>query len=123
MKTDIKNRADIEKLINAFYNKIKTDSEIGYFFMDVAKVNWETHLPKMYDFWENIMFSTGNYTGNPMVKHKELHQKSEMKEAHFKHWNVLFNQTVDELFAGEKAEEIKQRAMNIASLLIVKTIG
>jgi hemoglobin len=123
MKTDIKNRPDIEKLINAFYNKIKTDSEIGYFFMDVAKVNWETHLPMMYDFWENIMFSTGNYTGNPMVKHKELHQKSEMKEAHFKHWNVLFNQTVDELFAGEKAEEIKQRAMNIGSLLIVKTIG
>lgn len=123
MKTDIKNRSDIEKLINTFYGKIKTDAKIGYFFTDVAKVNWEDHLPKMYDFWENIMFSKGNYTGNPMIKHKELHQKSEMKEAHFKHWNALFNETVDELFSGEKAEEIKQRAMNISGVLMYKTIG
>ncbi|CAM3873875.1 group III truncated hemoglobin [Flavobacterium sinopsychrotolerans] len=123
MKTDIKNRNDIEKLINAFYGKIKTDTKIGYFFTDVAKVNWEEHLPKMYDFWENIMFSKGNYTGNPMSKHKELHQKSEMKEAHFQHWNALFNETVDELFTGEKAEEIKQRAMNISGVLMYKTIG
>jgi hemoglobin len=123
MKTDIKNRNDIEKLINTFYNKIKTDTKIGYFFTDVAKVNWEEHLPKMYDFWENVMFSNGNYTGNPMTKHKELHQKSEMKEAHFQHWNALFNATVDELFTGEKAEEIKQRAMNISAVLMYKTIG
>ena len=116
MKTDIKNRNDIEKLINTFYGKIKTDAKIGYFFTDVAKGNWEDHLPKMYDFWENIMFSNGNYTGNPMVKHKALHQKSEMKEAHFQQWNALFNETVDELFAGEKAEEIKQRAMNISGV-------
>ncbi|HEX9150889.1 MAG TPA: group III truncated hemoglobin [Flavobacterium sp.] len=123
MKTDIKNRKDIEKLVNTFYEKIKTDAKIGYFFTDVAKVNWEAHLPKMYDFWDNILFSNGNYTGNPMIKHKELHQKSEMKEAHFQHWNALFNATVDELFTGEKAEEIKQRAMNISALMVFKTIG
>lgn len=122
MKTDIKNRNDIEKLVNAFYDKIKTDGTIGYFFTDVAKVNWELHLPVMYDFWENILFFNGNYTGNPMVKHKELHQKSEMKEAHFQHWNALFNETVDQLFIGEKATEIKQRAMNISALLMYKTI-
>lgn len=123
MKADIKNRNDIEKLVNTFYGKIKTDPNIGYFFTAIAQVNWEDHLPKMYDFWDNILFYKGDYTGNPMIKHKELHQKSEMKEAHFKHWNTLFNETVDELFAGEKAEEIKQRAMNISALLMFKTIG
>ncbi|TDE51106.1 group III truncated hemoglobin [Flavobacterium sp. GT3P67] len=123
MKTDIKNRADIEKLINAFYDRIKTDSKIGYFFNDVAKVNWEKHLPKMYDFWENIIFSTGDFIGNPMAKHKELHQKSTMTEAHFQNWNALFNETVDELFIGEKAEEIKQRAANIAMAMMYKTLG
>jgi len=123
MKADLKNRNDIEKLINTFYGKIKTDTKIGYFFTDVAKVNWEDHLPKMYDFWENIMFSNGNYAGNPMTKHKELNQKSEMKETDFQHWNALFNATVDELFTGEKAEEIKQRAMNISAVLMYKTKG
>ena len=122
MKTDIKNRNDIEKLVNAFYEKVKTDKVIGYLFTDVAHVNWESHLPKMYDFWENILFSTGNYNGNPMVKHKELHEKSEMNKSHFQHWNTLFNKTVDELFVGQKAEEIKERAINISAAMMYKTL-
>ena len=79
MKTDIRNRKDIEILVNTFYDRVKTDDVIGYLFNDVAKVNWERHLPKMYDFWENILFYSGNYSGSPMVVHKELHQKSPMK--------------------------------------------
>jgi len=123
MKTDIRNRKDIEKLVNAFYNKVKTDQVIGYLFTDVAHVNWDKHLPKMYDFWENILFCTANYSGNPMLKHKELNEKSPMTTEHFKHWNELFNETVDRLFVGVKAEEIKNRAMNIASLMMYKTIN
>lgn len=123
MKTDIRNRKDIEKLVNAFYDKIKTDEVIGYLFNDVAKVNWELHLPKMYDFWENILFYTANYEGNPMVKHKELHNKSTMTKAHFDHWTKLFSEAVDNLFEGPKAEEIKNRAMNIAMAMMYKTLS
>lgn len=123
MKTDIRNRKDIEKLVDAFYNKVKTDPVIGYLFTDVAMVNWSSHLPKMYDFWENILFCTANYSGNPMMKHKELHEKSPMTEEHFKHWITLFTSTVDKLFEGTKTEEIKNRAMNIASLMMFKTLG
>ncbi|WP_310559799.1 group III truncated hemoglobin [Flavobacterium sp.] len=123
MNVDIKNRTDIETLINAFYDKIKSDAVIGYFFNDVAKVNWEDHLPRMYDFWENILFSTGNFSGNPMFKHKELHEKSAMTQEHFKHWIVVFKLTVDELFTGVKAEEIKERATNIASAMMYKTLS
>lgn len=123
MKTDIRNRKDIEKLINAFYDSVKKDDVIGYFFNDVAKVNWELHLPKMYDFWENILFCTANYEGNPMVKHKELHQKSPMTKVHFQQWNKLFTQTVDKLFEGKKAEEIKNRALNISDAMMYKTIS
>lgn len=122
MKTDIKNRKDIEKLVNVFYEKIKIDTGLSYFFNDVAKVKWENHLPKMYDFFENILFSSGNYEGNPMVTHEELHKKSPVNQEHFKHWNQLFAKTVDELFAGEKAEEIKQRAINISAAMMHKTL-
>jgi hemoglobin len=120
MKTDIKNRADIEKLVTIFYGRVMEDPSISYFFNDVAKVNWEKHLPKMCDFFENILFSSGNYDGNPMQAHEELHKKSEVRGEHFQHWNVLFDATVDELFTGEKAEEIKQRATNIAAAMMHK---
>lgn len=122
MKTDIRNRKDIEKLVNTFYDKIKTDAIIGYLFNDVAKVNWEKHLPKMYNFWENILFYTAEYEGNPMEKHKELHQKSPLNPSHFNHWNMLFTKTVDELFEGKKADEIKNRALNISAAMMYKTL-
>lgn len=122
MKTDIRNRKDIEKLINAFYEKVKVDEVIGYFFNDVAKVNWEIHLPKMYDFWENILFYTANFEGNPMVVHKELNEKSTMTKAHFTRWNELFTTTVDKLFEGKKADEIKNRALNISHAMMYKTL-
>ena len=52
MKTDIQSRADIELLINTFYDKVKNDDVIGYIFNNVVNVNWEHHLPIMYNFWE-----------------------------------------------------------------------
>lgn len=122
MKKDLKNRKDIEKLVDAFYEKVKTDTVIGHFFNDVAQVNWNHHLPKMYDFWENILFYHGNYSGNPMTVHKELHQKSTMSQHHFQHWILLFKTTVDEQFSGTKADEIKERAFNIANALMAKTL-
>ncbi len=123
MKTDIRNRKDIETLVNAFYEKIKTDAKIGYLFNDVAKVNWELHLPKMYDFWDSILFYKASYEGNPMDKHKVLHEKSPMTKAHFQHWIDLFNKTVNAHFEGTKAEEMKKRAMNIATAMMYKTLN
>lgn len=123
MKPDITNRSDIEKIVNNFYETIKTDSEIGYLFTEVALVNWEKHLPIMYDFWENILFHTGNFDGNPMMKHRLLHQKSKLTEAHFNHWIKLWQQTVDTSFEGKIADEIKIRAINIAKAMMYKVLS
>ena len=120
MKKDISNRADIQQLIDAFYNKVRADDVIGYLFNDVAKVDWPKHLPHMYDFWENIIFQTGGFRGNPMTAHMQLHQQSPLNAEHFKRWLQLFSQTVDELFEGEKAELAKQRALSIATMMQLK---
>lgn len=123
MKLDIQHRSDIENVVNVFYEKVKTDETIGYFFNDVAKVNWDTHLPKMYDFWESILFETNVYTGNPLLKHFLLNKKSPLTVAHFEHWFVLFEATVDKLYAGEKATMMKSRARNIATLMPTKILN
>lgn len=123
MKTDIKNKEDIKILVDAFYQKIQTDSTIGYLFTDIAAVNWEKHLPIMYDFWDNILFHTGNFEGNPMMKHRELNKKSSLTQIHFKHWTKLWKRTVDDLFEGNKASEIKVRADNISKVMMHKVMG
>jgi hemoglobin len=120
MSTDIRDRTDIQVLVDTFYEKVRADETIGYLFNEVAKVNWAQHLPRMYDFWENILFQTGGFKGNPMVAHVQLHQQSPLNAAHFDRWQQLFLATVDELFEGDKAELIKQRARSIATMMQIK---
>lgn len=117
MKKDIKNRDDIELLVNTFYNKVKADKSLDYFFTEIAHVNWDKHLPYMYDFFENILFYTGKYKGNPFSIHHQLTKKIVIEKKHFNKWITLFNTSVDELFEGEKAEYIKQKATNIATVM------
>lgn len=123
MKKDIENRADIELLVDNFYNKVRMDPVIGFIFNDVANVNWEKHLPIMYDFFENMLFYTGNYTGNPMELHKRINIHLPLTTTHFQQWEFLFNTTIDELFAGPTADMAKQRAMSISKVIQSKIPG
>lgn len=75
MKKDITSREDILLLVNEFYNKVEKDEQIGFIFTDIMKVSWEKHLPVMYDFFENMLFYTGSYTGNPMEIHRKIQQR------------------------------------------------
>ena len=110
-------------LVNNFYEKVKTDPVIGYIFTEVVKVNWEKHLPVMYSFWENTLFYTGTYTGNPMEVHQHVHRMSPLTTRHFDRWTTLFVSTVDEYFSGEKAESAKQKAVSIGSILKIKVLS
>jgi hemoglobin len=120
MKKDIETKADIALLIDTFYSKVRNNEIIGYIFNDIARVDWEHHLPVMYDFWESVLFHTGPYAGNPMVIHKNLHERHPLTAAHFSEWLRLFRDTVDELFEGNNAEIIKQRAQSIAMVMQLK---
>lgn len=114
MKSDISTSDDIKTLINAFYEKVKVDETLGYIFNDVANVNWEHHLPKMYAFWEFLLLGKDTYGGNPMEVHQRLHQKTPLKGDHFDQWLALFHETIDEHFAGKVAEDAKSRSKLIA---------
>lgn len=122
MKRDIEGRKDIEYLINFFYEQVKKDEVIGFIFNDVAKVNWEKHLPVMYDFWESIIFSTGKYEGNPMLLHTNLSKLIPFTKQYFERWLRIFTSTVDELFEGKKANFAKESAISIAGIMEVKII-
>lgn len=120
MKKDIKNTADVQWLVDRFYDKIKEDKLVGFIFTDVMKVNWQKHLPIMYGFWENALFYTGGYHGNAMKKHININKQVPLQKKHFSRWLQLFNETVDEYFEGEKATLAKQRAYSIATIIQLK---
>jgi len=123
MKNDIRDKQDIIQIVDAFYDKVKQDAVISHFFTEVIKVDWDKHLPKMYNFWDNVVFYTNNYVGNPMQVHKNIHALHDLTGADFKQWYRLFAQTVDELFEGENAELIKQRALSVATIMQIKIVA
>lgn len=122
MKNIIESTKDIELLVDTFYSKVREDELIGYIFTDIACVNWDKHLPVMYNFFENMLFYTGSYTGNPMELHKHINRLFPLTEAHFERWILLFTTTVDELFEGEKAALAKERAKSIAAVMQIKIL-
>jgi hemoglobin len=118
MKKDIENREDIDLLMQSFYSKAMTDELIGYIFTDVAKLDLEHHLPIIGDFWETLLFRTGDYARygrNPLQIHGQLNRKTLLQPAHFRRWLKLFETSVDELFSGMRADFIKMRAEAIAN--------
>jgi hemoglobin len=117
MKTDILGNGELKLLIDTFYEKVKVDPVIGFMF---AHVNWEQHLPVMYSFWENTLFYTGGYSGNPLKVHQNINNRCPLTQDHFNQWQNLFIETVDELFEGEKAELAKQRALSISTVMKIK---
>lgn len=55
-----------------------------------------------------------------MQPHLVLNQKSPIENHHFDAWLRYFNETVDELFDGEKAFFAKERALSIATVMKIK---
>ena len=116
---DITTIQDIQLLVNTFYESVR-ESEIGFFFEEIAQVNWEKHLPKMYIFWQALLFADVKFDGNPMGAHFPINEKMAMEKHHFDTWLRRRKPTVDQLFSGEIAESAKSKAENIASLMAYK---
>lgn len=119
-KDDISTRNDIEVLVNTFYGQVRKDDRIGYIFNDIIGNDWSHHLPVMYQFWETIILNQPGYTGNPVRKHIDIDKKIPLEEPHFQRWLELWKDTVDSLFEGEKADEIKKRAILMMQLISLK---
>lgn len=122
-RPDLTGRADIELLVNTFYERVRGDELVGFIFDDVAHVDWTAHLPKMYAFWETMIFRSASYVGNPLAAHARLVLLTAMGRPQFDRWLALFTATVDALFAGEKAEHIKSAASDMANVIHAKING
>jgi hemoglobin len=107
MLKDIQTKEDVLLLVNTFYGKVLNDEQLAPFF---KRLNFDIHLPKMIHFWSFALLDEPGYTTNVTDKHLQM----PLKKVHFDQWLFLFNETINQLFIGEKAEMAKQRAAVIA---------
>jgi hemoglobin len=117
VQSDLTPGAGVARLVDEFYTRVRADDGIGPIFNDVVKVNWATHLPKMYAFWDSVLFGVSGFKGSPLAVHLVLAERTPLTSHEFDRWVSVFHATVDELFAGPMATEAKQRAVRIATMM------
>ncbi|AKQ47342.1 SEC-independent protein translocase TATC [Rufibacter radiotolerans] len=115
-KPDITTEEDIKTLVDTFYGHVNQDDLLSPVFNEFAQVDWEHHLPKMYQFWSTVLFGSMAYKGQPFPKHFSM----PIDRTHFTRWIALFNQTVEELFKGPMADQARQKATSIANIFQMK---
>jgi hemoglobin len=119
---DIEKRQDLEALMVSFYSVALADDVIGHFFTKVVLLDLDKHIPVITDFWETVIFDKAAYRGNVFGVHEHIHTLSIFEDKHFERWVILFKGCVDEMYAGENAEKIKQRAESIATVMRIKLV-
>ncbi len=116
MKKDISDIEDIKLMVNAFYDQIRENEVLGPIFNGIIQDRWSQHLEKMYTFWQTILLEEHTYFGSPFPPHAKL----PVDASHFEQWLQLFNQNMDNLFEGTKADEAKWRAAKMAQMFQIK---
>lgn len=119
---DIQNEGDLYVLVDEFYKKLLNDNTINYIFTDVVKIKILEHLPVLVTFWSQGILGTGGYNKNLTQIHLDIDKKEHLTPELFKIWLGHFYTTVDALFEGQKAEQIKTQALSIATIMQIKII-
>ena len=112
---DLETREDLERLVRAFYSRAFEDPIIGWIFTDVAHLDLEAHVPVITSFWETLVLGVPSYSGGAFAPHAELHRRVGLRGGHFDRWLALWYATVDELFAGPRAELTKATAYRLGT--------
>lgn len=107
--------AFISMLVDRFYGHVREDALLGPIF--AARIaDWDEHLDRMKRFWRSILHNSGEFSGNPMLKHIAI---AGISEPHFAHWLQLFYATLRELENDPAATRlIGGRARMIAESLL-----
>lgn len=105
----------IEHLVEAFYGKVRSDALLGPIFAEHI-ADWGPHLAQMKRFWRSVLHNSGEYSGNPMLKHVAI---PGLELEHFARWLELFYATLREAQGHPGATElVGQRARMIADSLL-----
>ena len=104
--------ADIARLVDRFYDKVRLHPQLGPVF-NGAVHDWDEHKQTLTAFWCAVALGTGGYRGNPMAAHRA----QPIDAAHFEEWLALWNETTAEVLAPDHAARMQAFADRIGQNL------
>lgn len=111
---------EIGLLVDRFYEEVRAHDRLGPLFEERLAGKWDIHLERMNRFWRSVLLHSGEYSGQPVVKHNAL---PDLREDDFRLWLELFENTTATLFAAPTAGPIVVIARRIARSLWLARFG
>jgi hemoglobin len=110
----------ISLLVDTFYLKVQSNERLGPIFDQRIDGAWPVHLEKMKSFWRSVLLKTGEYKGRPVPVHASL---TDITQDDFELWLMLFQETVEEIFASDARPIVIDASRRIASSLWLACAG
>jgi hemoglobin len=113
--------AYVSRLVDTFYQSVRTDPRLGPIFDDVIQNRWDHHLPRMKDFWASVALHAGTYSGQPVPAHVKL---TRVEQSDFQIWLRLFREALEQTAPTPEAiDYFMERAHRIAESLQLAMFG
>lgn len=105
----------IDHFVETFYASVRDDELLGPIFAERI-ADWPAHLARMKAFWRSVLHNSGEFSGNPMLKHLVI---PGLDVTHFSRWLELFYATLREAEEHPEATAlVGGRARMIADSLL-----
>lgn len=108
-RRELRDVDDVEELVRRFYQAVIPDELLGPIF-HAMEVDWSVHIPKLVAFWSLRLLGLPGYTGNAAGAHLPVLDRCPFGERELHRWLELWEETIDELFVGERADLARKRA-------------
>jgi hemoglobin len=114
---DLETRGEIHDLVVDFYREVALDDLLGPVFGEIAEVDWAVHIPRLIDYWSQVLLGDPGYDGAILAAHKYVHGLEPLRTELFDRWYDLFAASVDGRWEGPQAERAKAHAARTAGIL------
>lgn len=105
-RADLSSRADVAALLHRFYGRVMVDDVLAAPFSELRAKGLESHIPRMCDFWETVLFRAGLYHGSALDAHRHVHSRVALSGRYFVRWLTTWNSCVDaSVVVGRQQED------------------
>jgi hemoglobin len=113
---DIATENDVGVVVRRFYRAVIADPLLGPLFERYG-VDWPHHIPKLERYWQRVLLERAGAQVNTIAAHGPVQRSTPFDREHIERWLELWDEALDDWYAGPVTERAKARAHQVGRAL------
>ena len=122
-RSDLDRRSAINARVVAFSREVVLDDLLDPVFEEVAELDWAIHIPRLIDYWCQILLHEPHPPRPILAAHAAVHEIAPLRSEHFDRGYTLWVAVVDRQWDGPLAKKAKRHAELMAATLARRLLG